>query len=47
MIAPALVVLVAHTYREEEGEAIVRIVSARKAAAFERKAYEEGEWPLR
>jgi uncharacterized DUF497 family protein len=41
----SVLVLVAHTYREENGEAIVRIVSARKATLSERRAYEEGQWP--
>ena len=45
VIGKALLVLVAHTYREENGEAAVRIISARKATSLERKAYEEGQWP--
>jgi len=40
-IGDAVIVLVVHTYREESGEEVVRIISARKAAAAERKAYEE------
>jgi len=41
---PAGVVLlpVVHTHREEGGEEYVRIISARKATARERKIYEEG-----
>jgi hypothetical protein len=41
LIGGAVIVLVAHTYREENGEEVVRIISARKAAGPERKAYEE------
>jgi uncharacterized protein len=37
------IVLVAHTYAEEEGEEVIRIISARKASPQERKAYEESE----
>jgi uncharacterized DUF497 family protein len=36
------VVLVAHTYWEEDGEDVIRIISARKATTPERRAYEEG-----
>jgi uncharacterized protein len=43
----SVLVLVAHTYREENGEASVRIISARKATSSERRAYEEGHWPSR
>lgn len=41
LVAGVVVILVVHTYREEDGEEVVRIISARKAAAPERKAYEE------
>lgn len=37
-----LVLLVAHTYREEGEEEVVRIISARKATPHERKIYEQG-----
>jgi uncharacterized DUF497 family protein len=37
-----VVLLVAHTYREESGEEVVRIISARKATAHERTIYEQG-----
>lgn len=37
-----VILLVAHTYYEEEGEKVVRIISARKATPQERKIYEEG-----
>jgi uncharacterized DUF497 family protein len=33
--------VVIHTYVEESGEEIVRIISARKATRHERAAYEE------
>jgi len=36
-----VVVLVAHTVEIEEGEEIIRIISARKATASERKIYED------
>jgi uncharacterized DUF497 family protein len=45
LIGRSVVALVAHTYREQEGEAVVRIISARKATLPERRAYEEGQWP--
>ena len=41
LIGGVVIVLVAHTYHEEDGEEVVRLISARKAAASERKAYEE------
>jgi uncharacterized DUF497 family protein len=37
-----VVLLVAHTYREESGEEVIRIISARKATAHERTVYEQG-----
>ncbi len=36
-----VVLLVAHTYREEDGEEVIRIISGRKATPRERKIYEE------
>jgi len=45
-IGGSITVLVAHTYREEDGEEVIRIVSARNATSSERRAYEEGKWPL-
>ncbi len=45
VIGGSITVLVAHTYREENGEEVVRIVSARNATPSERTAYEEGKWP--
>jgi len=39
-VAPgALLLLVVHTYRDEKGEEIVRIISARDATRNERKLY--------
>jgi len=35
-----VVLLVAHTYRDDDGDEVVRIISARKATAHERKVYE-------
>ena len=40
-VGHTLVVLVAHTTRDEDGEEVVRILSARKATRPERKRYEE------
>ena len=37
-----VVLLVAHTYREEGGEEVIRIICARKATPHERKSYEQG-----
>jgi len=37
-----VIVVVAHTYREEGGELVIRVISARKATATERIAYAEG-----
>lgn len=45
IVSGSITVLVAHTFREEKGEEVIRIVSARKATASERRAYEEGSWP--
>jgi uncharacterized protein len=41
LIGSAVIVLVVHTHRQEGEEEVVRIISARKATAAERKAYEE------
>lgn len=35
-----LVVFVAHTWWEEDGEEVIRLISARKASSAERTAYE-------
>jgi uncharacterized DUF497 family protein len=41
LIGEVAVVLVAHTIREEAGDEIVRLISARRATRQERKCYEE------
>ncbi len=41
LIRGKVIVLVAHTWREEEDELVVRIISARRASPAERRAYEE------
>ncbi|HTT80107.1 MAG TPA: BrnT family toxin [Stellaceae bacterium] len=46
LIGP-VVVLVVHTWPDEDpqgGEAVGRMISARKATPRERKAYEEADW---
>jgi uncharacterized DUF497 family protein len=44
LVAPVML-LVVHTWPEEyEGEQVGRIISARKATAHERRAYEEGNF---
>lgn len=40
-IGDVLVVLVAHTWCEPDGEPVVRIISARKATRLERVKYEQ------
>lgn len=35
-----LVVLVAHTWREEDGQEVMRLISARKASSAEKRPYE-------
>ena len=40
-IGPGSILLVVHTSYQEEGEEIVRIISARAAESHERKVYEE------
>lgn len=42
LVGGVVVLLVAHTYRDDSGEEVVRIVSARKATAHERQRYEKG-----
>ncbi|MGH6784181.1 MAG: BrnT family toxin [Sphingomicrobium sp.] len=37
----SLILLVVHTYVEQNGEEIIRIISARKATKHERERYEE------
>jgi len=43
LIENLVVVVVVHTWREDDGEEIVRVISARKASARERRLYEENE----
>lgn len=45
IIGGSVTILVAHTYRYEDGEEVIRMISARKATSSERRAYEEGRWP--
>jgi hypothetical protein len=40
-IGPGSILLVVHTFYEEQNEEIVRVISARAAESHERKAYEE------
>jgi uncharacterized protein len=41
LAAGVLILLVVHTYREESGEEVLRIISARKATPHERTIYEQ------
>ena len=41
LIGGVAVVLVAHTVREEAGDEVVRMISARRASRQERKRYEQ------
>ena len=41
MVGGVVVLLVAHTYEDENGEEVIRIVSARKAIPRERVLYEQ------
>lgn len=41
LIGPVAIFLVAHTYEDEDGEEIIRIISARKATRAERRRYDE------
>ena len=42
LVGQGVVLLVAHTYIDADGEETVRIISARKATARERKIYAQG-----
>ena len=42
LVGGAVVLLVAHSYEEVNGEEVIRIISARKATPRERDIYEEG-----
>jgi len=41
LVGDVVILLVAHTYDEEDGEEMIRIISARKATPHERKLYEQ------
>ena len=43
LVGGVVVLLVAHTYGEEKGEEVIRIISARKATPRERMFYEEAQ----
>ena len=43
LVGGVVVLLIAHTYEEENGEEVVRIISARKATARERMLYEQAQ----
>jgi uncharacterized DUF497 family protein len=43
VVGGVVALIVAHTYRQEGDDEIVRIISARKATKQERKHYEKGE----
>jgi uncharacterized DUF497 family protein len=42
-IGDLTIIVVAHTFREDSGEEVVRVISARKATSRERRVYEENE----
>ena len=42
-VLSVLILLVVHTFEEEDEEEIVRIISAREATAHERRLYENGQ----
>ncbi|MGD0457336.1 MAG: hypothetical protein ABSC21_06285 [Terriglobia bacterium] len=44
VVSGIVVLLAAHTFYEEEGEEVIRIISARKATPHERKMYEQGPY---
>jgi uncharacterized DUF497 family protein len=41
MVGGLVILLVAHTYQDEGGEEVIRIISARKATPREREFYEQ------
>ena len=41
LIGPVAIFMIAHTYEEDDGEEVVRIISARKATKAERRQYDE------
>ena len=42
LVGGIVVLLVVYTFREESGNEVIRIISARKASPQERRVYEEG-----
>jgi uncharacterized protein len=38
-----IVLIVAHTWRDEEGDEVIRVISTRKATPTERRAYAENQ----
>jgi hypothetical protein len=40
-IAPGLILFVVYTWRDKDGDEVIRLISARSASAQEKKAYEE------
>ncbi len=43
-IGGTLLILAVYTMRTKQGDEVVRIISARKATAAERRKYEAGKW---
>ena len=41
-VSPDVLLLVAHTHADRDGEEVIRVISVRKATARERRRYEEG-----
>jgi uncharacterized protein len=41
MVGGIVLLLVSHTVRDDKGEEVIRIISARKATAHERRHYEQ------
>jgi hypothetical protein len=44
VVGGIVVLLVAHTFYEEQGEEVIRIMSARNATPHGRKMYEQGPY---
>jgi|ERR1051326_323661 uncharacterized DUF497 family protein len=42
-ITDGVILVVAHTYRDEDGAEVIRLISARKATAHERRAYVQNQ----
>jgi len=42
-IIAGLILIVAHTWRDEDGEEVIRVISARKATPTERRAYAKNQ----